>query len=59
MTPVIIQMWNIALYEDFGNRSESRQFIGEPPHTAAQPPHAVAEHNFKPPIYFSFIYLCL
>ena len=28
MTPVIVRKWNIALYEDFGNRSESRQFVG-------------------------------
>jgi hypothetical protein len=45
MTPVISRMWISSMYEDFGNRSESRQFSGEPPQLAAQPPHAVAEPN--------------
>ena len=38
-------LWNKILYEDFGNRSESQQFVGESPHTEAQPSHAVVEHN--------------
>ena len=48
-------LWNKILYEDFGNRSESRQFVGEPPHKAAQPPHAVA----KPILNLHFIFPCL
>ena len=41
--------------------SESRQFVGEPPHKeAAQPPHAVVEHNSNHHFIFSnsyFFYL--
>ena len=57
-------LWNKILYEDFGNRSESRQFVGEPPHKAAQPPHAVAIHILNlhyifPCLYFIFNYFRL
>ena len=55
--PWLSYLWNKILYEDFGNRSESRQFVGEPPHMAAQPPHAVAKHNSN--LHFIFPCLCL
>ena len=55
-------LWNKILYEDFGNRSESRQFVGEPPHKAAQPPLAVAKYILNHHFIFSnnyFIYFII
>jgi hypothetical protein len=46
------------LYEDFEKRFRiPTNFVGEPPQTEAQPPHAVAELNLNPHFIFPYLFM--
>ena len=57
MTPVIIQKWNLTLYEDFGNRSESRQFCRRTTTHGGATTTRGDEIHFKSLLYFPLFML--